>query len=319
MAVKKRNTEKPEKEETTEKVETTSEKKEVKAPAKQCNSSCKGCSCFKSLIVFVVSFCCVICGFAFYLKQYQPELYAEKIEVLLPTFQQQHPRTQATHSSEATASAITTASATTTPDPENPVEQVFERKLNINDLDDVINLEEKAFLKNALKEEEIYEKLKDRPDLLKVKRYYDEPIGQMVKRISLEEQVVLFINSNDERSKITRLAISKAKVPFGIMEVDNEPRGNEIRSALFRMTSQRTFPFIFVNGEFFGNSYALQRAMQNGEFYELVDSEVNKKNWQLEKEEYHQKILKRQKQNEERERRKLEKIKKKIEEKKAEL
>jgi len=103
------------------------------------------------------------------------------------------------------------------------------------------------------------------------------------------------------------------------MYIYNKARGNEIRSALFRMTSQRTFPFIFVNGEFFGNSYALQRAMQNGEFYELVDSEVNKKNWLLEKEEYHQKILKRKKQNEEREKRKLEKIKKKIEEKKAEL
>jgi len=295
MAVKKRNTEKPEEETTTKKVEATSEKKEVKAPAKQCNSSCNGCSCFKSLLVFVISFCCVICGFAFYLKQYQPELYAERIEALLPTFQQQYPKTQTTQSSDATASAITTASATTTSNPEKLVEEVFEKKLNINDLDDAINLEEKAFLRNAMKEEEIYEKIKDRPELLRVKQYYDEPIGQMVKRISLEEQVVLFINSNDERSKVTRLAISQAKVPFGVMEVDNEPRGNEIRSALFRMTSQRTFPFIFVNGEFFGNSYALQRAMQNGEFYELVDSEVNKKNWLLEKEEYHQKILKRKK------------------------
>jgi len=310
MEVKKRNTNQ---EDSEQKVEGSTEEKKIETSDNKCNGNCKncnGCCCIKSLFIVILTFAIIVGGFVCYLKQYQPELYSQKIEIFFPNSQKQV--SSDTPQNVASADATTTAAS---------AEETLsnEKKINVNDLDDVINLEEKAYLKNAIKEEEIYEKLKDRPDLLKVKEYYDEPVGQLVKRTSLAEQVVLFINSNDERSKVTRLAISQAKVPYGIMEVDNEPRAGEIRAALFRMTAQRTFPFIFVNGKFFGNSFALQKAMQNGEFYELVDSEENKKNWLLEKEEYHQKILKRRKQKEERERKKLEQIKKKIEEKKSEL
>jgi len=309
MEVKKRKTNQ---EDSEQKVEGSTEEKKIETSDNKCNGNCKncnGCCCIKSLFIVILTFAIIVGGFVCYLKQYQPELYSQKIEIFFPNSQKQV--------SSNTPQNVASADATTAASAEETLSN--EKKINVNDLDDVINLEEKAYLKNAIKEEEIYEKLKDRPDLLKVKEYYDEPVGQLVKRTSLAEQVVLFINSNDERSKVTRLAISQAKVPYGIMEVDNEPRAGEIRAALFRMTAQRTFPFIFVNGKFFGNSFALQKAMQNGEFYELVDSEENKKNWLLEKEEYHQKILKRRKQKEERERKKLEQIKKKIEEKKSEL
>eukprot|EP00833_Pecoramyces_ruminatium_P014427 jgi/Orpsp1_1/1188459/evm.model.d7180000065015.1 len=317
MTVTKRNTKNEEG--TEQNVETSSEQnvepsseEKVETPTKQCDGKCKncsGCCCIKSLLIVIVTFAAIVGGFVFYLKQYQPELYAEKIEVLFQSSSQN--QVASNNVPEAKQETVTNAPT------EEPTS--YEKKINLNDLEDVINLEEMAYIKNIMKEEEIYEKLKDKPELLKVKEYYEEPVGQLVRRTSLAEQVVLFINSNDERSKVTRLAISQAKVPYGVMEVDNEPRAGEIRAALFRMTAQRTFPFIFVNGKFFGNSFALQRAMQNGEFYELVDSEENKKNWLLEKEEYHQKILKRRKEKQEKEKKKLEEIKKKIEEKKAEL
>jgi glutaredoxin-related protein len=298
MAVTKRNTNK---EEETKPSEIPTEKT-VEAPA--CKS-CNGCNGIKFLLTVAITALIVVCSFVFYLKQYQPELYSKKFEILL-------------NNSNREVVPEQTSSTEFNPDHHKSITDMqnkLENEINLDEYDDVLNLEEKAYLKDALKEEKIYEKLKNRPDLLKVKEYMEEPIGQFVKRFSLEQQVVLFIDSNDERSKITRLAISQAKVPFGIMEVDAEPRKVAIRDALFRMTAQRTFPFIFVNGKFFGNSFALQKAMQNGSFYELVDSEENKANWLADKEDYAQKIEKRKKDNEERRRKKLEKIKKKIEEK----
>jgi len=312
MAATKRNTNKEEETKSSETpvTEVQTEKK-VEAPA--CKS-CNGCNCFKFLLTVIITALVVIGGFCIYLKQFQPELYSKKIEVLL------------NNSNREVVSEQTSTTTTSGFNPDhhksvNDMKDKLENEINLDEYDDILNLEEKAFLKEALKEERILEKLKDRPDLLKVKEYMEEPIGQLVKRFSLEQQVVLFIDSNDERSKITRLAISQAKVPFGIMEVDAEPRKVSIRDALFRMTAQRTFPFIFVNGKFFGNSFALQKAMQNGSFYELVDSEENKANWLADKEDYAKKIEKRRKDNEERKRKKLEKIQKKIEEsyKKQEL
>ncbi len=87
-----------------------------------------------------------------------------------------------------------------------------------------------------------------------------------------------------------------------------------MREALFRMTSQRTFPFIYVNGKFFGNSFYLQKMMKNGEFYKLVDSEENKAEWLKLKEEYKETIEKRREKEINRRQAKLEKILKKIEE-----
>jgi len=309
MAATKRNVSKKEEvKETSDAVKTSTptEEKEVESSA-SCKGCCQGCQCFKNLIVFVITFLAIVGGFAFYLKQYQPDLYSKNIEIFFKSSQE----------APASAPASTPSSTPVTETKTNSeTDKKFSlRNLNLDDFDDYINLEEKAYLKSVIENEETLEKLKDRPDLLKVREYMEEPIGQFVKRFSLEQQVVLFINSNDERSKITRLAISQAKIPYGIMEVDNEPRRAEIRQALFRMTAQNTFPFIFVNGKFFGNSFYLQKTMQDHSFYELVDSEENKKEWLLEKEEYAKKIEKRKKEKEEREQKKLEKILKKMEKK----
>jgi len=339
MEVTKRNTKKEEKETTTK----TSTEKKVEAPA--CKSGC-GCCCngLKFLFTVVLTALIVVCGFVFYLKQFQPDVYSKKIDVLI-----NKPNTNRAIVNEQITTSVT--EQVTEPVTEPVTEQVteavaeeenqgtnagydakkhstyqdiqnrLEDEINLDEYDGIINLEEKAFLKDCLKEERIYERLKNRPDLLKVKEYMDEPIGQLVKRFSLEQQIVLFIDSNDERSKITRLAISRAKVPFGIMEVDAEPRRNSIKEALFRMTAQRTFPYIFVNGKFFGNSYGLKNAMQNGSFYELIDNEENKANWLLDKEDYAKVIEKRKKDNAARKQKKLDKIRKKIEDykKNAEL
>jgi len=306
MAVTKRNTKKetPEKKEEATKPEEVKPKEVKPTPKKEVskendydNNVVRVINRIRFILISITTFCVVVGAFVATLKKNNPELYSKRIEIFFPNAQQKN---------------VPVAQPVET----QPVEaEPKHHKINLDDYDDVINLEEKAYIKEMMKQEEIKEKLKDKPELLKVKDYYDEPIGQMVRRLSLEKQIVLFINSNDERCKVTRLAISQTKVPFGIIEVDGEPRGYEMREALFRMTAQRTFPFIFVNGKFFGNSFALQRAMQDHSFYELVDSEKNKANWLAEKEEYAQKIEKRRKQKEERERKKLEQIKKKIEEK----
>jgi len=307
MAATKRNVSKKEEvNDTSDATETTTptQEKEVK-PSASCSGCCQGCQCFKNILVFIITFLAVVGGFAFYLKQYQPDLYSKNIEIFFKS------SPEAPTPASAPASTPVTEAKT-----DSETDKKFSlRNINLDDFDDYINLEEKAYLKSVIENEETLEKIKDRPDLLKVREYMEEPIGQLVKRFSLEQQVVLFINSNDERSKITRLAISQAKIPYGIMEVDNEPRRAEIRQALFRMTAQNTFPFIFVNGKFYGNSFYLQKTMQDHSFYDLVDSEENKKNWLLEKEEYAQKIEKRKKEKEEREQKKLEKILKKMEKK----
>ncbi|ORX48891.1 hypothetical protein BCR36DRAFT_353915 [Piromyces finnis] len=306
MAVNKRNTkEKETKPSEIQENNTSTEKKIEKSNCKGCCGNC-GCHCIKFLITVIITASVIVGGFILYLKQFQPELYSKKIEILLnksinePTTE----KVFVTEYNEANHSAY------------KDIQKKLEDEINLDMYDNVLTLEEKAFLKDILKEERTYERLKNRPDLLKVKEYMEEPVGQLVKKFSLEQQVVLFIDGNDERSKVTRLAISQSKVPYGIMEVDAEPRKVAIRDALFRMTAQRTFPFIFVNGKFFGNSFALQKAMQNGSFYELVDSEENKANWLADKEDYAKKIEKRRKDSEDRRRKKLEKIQKKIEDSK---
>jgi len=308
MEVKKRNVSKKE-EVNDSSVEATTPSNENETQEKKpssaccCSGCCKGCQCFKNILVFIITVITIICGFTFYLKQYQPDLYSKKIEIFFPSSQ------------EAPAPAPAPASAPVSGiKPNAETEKKFSlNNLNLDDYDDLINLEEKAYLKSVIEKEKIMENLKDRPDLLKVREYMEEPIGQLVKRFSLDKQVVLFIDSNDERCKITRLAISQAKIEYGIMEVDNEPRRAEIRDALFRMTAQYSFPFIFVNGKFYGNSFYLQKTMQDHSFYEEVDNEENKKAWLLEKEEYARKIEKRKKDKEDREKKKLEKILKKME------
>jgi len=96
------------------------------------------------------------------------------------------------------------------------------------------------------------------------------------------------------------------------MEVDAEPRADEIRNALSIMTTQRTFPYVFVHGRFYANSYAVQKGMKNGSFFELIDDERDKQNWLIEKEDYAEKIKKRKKDKEASRRKKLDRIKKKI-------
>jgi len=311
MVVTKRNINK----EKTEDVNKTStspstSKDKVEISSKQCNNcqSCRGCQLLKSISITVLTAFLVITCTLLYVKRFNPDLYSKRVEVLFPS----------THTSSSILKEATTTPVTNTNSKTNGDSKNVKRAFDFSQIEEFINLEEKAFLKDILKEETIYEKLKDKPELLKIHYYYEEPIGQLVRRLSLESQIVIFINSNDERSKVTRLAISQVKVPYGIIEVDNEPRGSEMREALFRMTSQRTFPFIFVNGKFFGNSFYLQKTMKNGEFYKLVDSEENKAEWLKLKEEYKEKIEKRKEKELDRRQKRFEKIMKKIEEGKKE-
>ncbi|ORX86062.1 hypothetical protein BCR32DRAFT_290288 [Anaeromyces robustus] len=307
MAVTKRNNKKEEKNEVkeTKNVEKTSSSSSSSSSSKQCKNcqGCQGCQILKSIGIIIITALIVISCSLLYIKQYKPNLYSKRVEVFFPS----------SHSSSIAKEATTNTNTNTNTNTETKTDKV-KKAFDFNEIEDYINLEEKAFLKDMFKEEEIFEKLKDRPDLLQVHNYYEEPIGQLVKRLSLESQIVIFINSNDERSKVTRLAISQVQVPYGIIEVDNEPRGGEMREALFRMTSQRTFPFIYVNGKFFGNSFYLQKMMKNGEFYKMVDSEENKAEWLQLKQEYKEKVEERKKKDMERRQKKLEKIMKKIEE-----
>jgi len=302
MEVKKRNTQKEE----TKDVPTTSPKNEIET-SKKCKN-CQGCQILKSIAIATITAFIIISCTLLYVKQFRPDIYSKRVEVFFPS-------SRSTPIANVNVDTKTDKNVKKEFDnTETKTDKNVKKGFDMSQIEEYISLEEKAFLKDIFKEEKIYEKLKDKPELLKIHHYYEEPIGQLVKRLSLESQIVLFINSNDERSKITRLAISQVKVPFGVIEVDNEPRAGEMREALFRMTSQRTFPFIYVNGKFFGNSFYLQKMMKNGEFYKLVDSEENKAEWLKLKEEYKETIEKRREKEINRRQAKLEKILKKIEE-----
>ncbi|OUM59068.1 hypothetical protein PIROE2DRAFT_64020 [Piromyces sp. E2] len=176
--------------------ETSTEKKVEKAPA--CNKCCGGCNCIKFLLTAAFTALLVICSFTFYLKQFQPELYSQKIEVL---FNQVGVKgiTKQTEGEATTQDAASTSGYNANHHKSvSDMEDILDKEINVDEYDDILNLEEKAFLKNVIKEERIYEKIKDKPEMLKIKQYMEEPIGQLVKRFSLEQQVVLFINSNDE-------------------------------------------------------------------------------------------------------------------------
>lgn len=282
---------------------------------------CQTGNCIKSILISLLTTIVLTGCFILYIKQYQPEIYKSKIAIYFDT------TTPVTTTLVSATTTTVTATSTSTQVPES-TEVSNESKYSEKDVkdklklleekiknDEILDREDKYFVEEIIKQRKIEQKIKNNPAFQKVKQYYDEPIGQMIKRISLENQVVLFINTGDEKSKIARLAISASKIPFGVMEVDTEPRAEEMVSALFRMTSQRSFPYIFINGKFFGTSLELRDIMKSHEFDRMLIE--GKEEWLKQKAKYQKTLEKRQKDKEERERKRLEKIQKKILEQEA--
>lgn len=301
----------------------TTQQKKQNDINKKSKCSCSSCHCLKTFIIMTISFLVCTSGIIFYLKQYQPEVYKNKIEIYLnKEFLNKAttiPTSTTTTTTTTVASSETTVASENTPaqesTPENKYGNIFDKdgnfifeNIKLEELE--IDEEDKFFLGKKIKENKMKKVVNENPKFMGIKEYYDEPAGQMVKRISLSEPVVLFLNSSDEKSKVTRLAISKSKFKFGIMEVDTEPRAGEITNALFRMTAQRSFPYVFVNGEFFGNSIHLKNSMQSGKFYEIVEN--GEETWKKRRDDYMKKIIKRHEEKQKSDNKKLERIKKQI-------
>lgn len=55
-----------------------------------------------------------------------------------------------------------------------------------------------------------------------------------------------------------------------VIELDRDPRGQEIQRELQHMTGQRTVPNVFVNGTHLGGNSDAQAAAQSGKLQEML-------------------------------------------------
>ena len=57
---------------------------------------------------------------------------------------------------------------------------------------------------------------------------------------------------------------------FGVIEVDTLANGTEVRKALKQKTSQGTFPYVFVKGQFIGGFSELSSLNVHGHLDEMI-------------------------------------------------
>jgi glutaredoxin 3 len=84
-------------------------------------------------------------------------------------------------------------------------------------------------------------------------------------------KVVIFSKSYCPYCSATKELFKRMNVQgVVVIELDRDPRGQDIQKELQRMTGQRTVPNVFVNGTHLGGNSDAQAAAQNGKLQEML-------------------------------------------------
>ncbi len=83
-------------------------------------------------------------------------------------------------------------------------------------------------------------------------------------------QVVIFSKTYCPYCANTKKLFSLMNIQPNVIELDQIEEGNEIQSALERLTNQRTVPNVFVNGQHVGGNDNTVKAKASGELDRLL-------------------------------------------------
>lgn len=98
-----------------------------------------------------------------------------------------------------------------------------------------------------------------------IKTNISEPLIDVVKSQFLEYNVLVYSKSVCETSMKVKQLLRQNKIQFEYFEIDNMSEGAQMLIVLQKITSQKTPPFIFIKGKFYGGLKEVQLGIQTGD------------------------------------------------------
>jgi glutaredoxin 3 len=97
------------------------------------------------------------------------------------------------------------------------------------------------------------------------------PSMDEIKKLVDTNKVVIFSKTYCSYCSATKDLFKRMNVEgVLVIELDRDPRGQEIQQELQRMTGQRTVPNVFVNGTHLGGNSDVQSAAKTGKLQEML-------------------------------------------------
>ncbi|KAJ2631996.1 thioredoxin reductase, partial [Coemansia sp. RSA 1694] len=95
-------------------------------------------------------------------------------------------------------------------------------------------------------------------------------VSTHVSRLISQNAVMVFSKSYCPYCTRAKNELSKKKIAFKAIELDNAPDGSDIQAHLQQLTKQRTVPNIFANGHHVGGCDATLDKLASGKFQQLL-------------------------------------------------
>jgi glutaredoxin len=103
-----------------------------------------------------------------------------------------------------------------------------------------------------------------------IKTNITEPLIDVIRSQFEEYKVLMYSKSDCQDSQKAKLLFRQNSITFEYFEVDNMHEGPQLLSVLQKITHNKSTPFIFIKGKFYGSLKELNDGFSSGDLGKML-------------------------------------------------